>query len=348
MARANKSRLPFYVETVPGVEEIAWLEIRERLAQAEFEHFLFAKNERGVVVFSHSGLIGDLFKLRTVRSAFLVAVSMPELSRANVDLRDMAERIAGSGELGRAANALTRYRQRQIDTYRLVVRKYGRHQYSREQLRKSLIVGIERVKPAWRRARADADVDIWVNLFGSHLLVGLHLPPPRWWRRDSDRTAAVPDTLAAAMVWLTTPDADDSFLDPLCGAGTILGERVAAGPVALALGGEIDVATAVERVGEHAALARWHPGTLPLAAGSADGVATFFPDGTRRELFAQYSAWLGEIGRVLRPGQQAVILTAQYELFKDVIREHPRLEIRTGYSVAIGKKWGRIYVLERA
>ena len=56
--------MTYYAQTMPGVEEIAWLEIRNRLKNSQFLRYLFAKEQNGIVVFEYPGPAADLLKLR--------------------------------------------------------------------------------------------------------------------------------------------------------------------------------------------------------------------------------------------------------------------------------------------
>ena len=336
----NYTPIPCYVETLPGIEEVAWLEIRARFPQDDFGAFLFAKDERGVVYFTHDGPLQDLFSLRTITGAFLAAAYIEKASRGYRDLRRLRERLAGSGDLGRAVNSYTRLRRRQPHTYRLVVRKYGRHEYDRNDLRQAMVRTVETLYPGWQRVQKDADVELWANLFGSSLLVGLRL---RGAGPQVDE-GRLPAPLAATLVLLTEPAGDDVFLDPLCEDGATLAERARSGPGRLLLGGEqtaAALAAAQENIGERVALVRWDAARLPLAASSAAKIATRFPPSPAVD------GWLAEMARVLRPQGRAVVLTREYELFKDVIRRHPSLQIRGGYSTIVKGEWARIYIVEK-
>jgi len=342
--------VPVYVETPPGLEEVAWLEIRDRFPGAVFGHFLFARDERGVVVFRFPGDLRDLFSLRTVNGAFLAAAFMDkeEVSRGYRDLHQMREQLAETGDFGRAVNLLTRFRRRQPSTYRVVVRTYGQHEYNRQDVRRALLQVVEPLYPAWRRVQAEADVELWANVFGSNILVGLRLPG-RFPSRPT-RGEGVPPQVAAALVHLTGAEGDDRFLDPLCGAGEVLAERAAVASGRWLLGGAEEAAAvraAHGRLGSGVALCRWDGAALPLVTASVDKVATHLPAVPEMGLGGRYDAWLGEMARVLRPGGGAVVLTQAYELFKSAIREHPSLRILGGYSVTVEGRWGRIYTLQR-
>jgi hypothetical protein len=203
--------------------------------------------------------------------------------------------------------------------------------------------------PEWHGVQQDPDVEIWVNVLGSTILVGLRLPPPSGWRPGDRAAGELPAAVAAAMALLATANGEDIFLDPDCGRGGIVGAR-SSRPARLILGGAAgaaDVAAAHEAVGVRAAIVRWQPDALPLAPAAVTIVATHFPDTQGPELAAIHTQRLAELVRVLRPGAQAVILTRAYTLFKEALRAYPKLEIRSGYSLTLEGRWGRIYLVER-
>ena len=342
--------VPVYVETPPGLEEVAWLEIRDRFPGAAFGDLLFARDERGVVVFRFPNDLEDLFTLRTASGAFLTVtfIDKEEVSRGYRDLHQMRERMAETGDLGRAVNLFTRFRRRQPSSYRVVVRTYGQHEYNRQDVRRAILQVVDPLYPDWQRTQAEADVELWANVFGSNILVGLRLPG-----RFPSPTAGddgVRQQLTAALVHLTEAAGDDRFLDPLCGAGSVLAERADIAAGRLLLGGGMEAASvkaAAGRVGTRATVCRWDPASLPLAEASIDKVATHLPATPERGMGDRYGAWLGEIARVLQPGGKVVVLTLAYELFKNAIRQQPRLHILGGYSVTVGGRWGRIYTLRR-
>lgn len=346
----DRTLVPVYVETPPGLEEVAWLEIRDRFPEAAFGALLFARDERGVVVFDFPGDLADLFTLRTVNGAFLTAAFLDkdEVSRGYRDLHRMREQMAEMGDLGRAVNLFTRFRRRQPSTYRVVVRTYGRHEYDRRDVRRAVLQVVEPLYPDWQRTPEEADLELWANVFGSNILVGLRLPG-RFPERVTGEEGVQPE-ITAALVHLTEAAGDDRFLDPLCGAGDVLAERAAVAPGRLLLGGDAEagaVRAARGRAGARATVCRWQGATLPLAAASVDKVATHLPAAPEKGMGDRYDAWLGEMARVLRPGGEAVVLTLAYELFKSAIRNHPKLRILGGYSVAVGGRWGRIYTVRR-
>ena len=96
---------------------------------------------------------------------------------------------------------------------------------------------------------------------------------------------------------------------------------------------------------------QWDARQLPLETGSIDKVATNLPFGkqvgAKTELAALYPALIAELGRVLTGNGRAVLLSSEYDLVKESVRQQPTLAIVRGYSVSVLGQWGRIYIIDR-
>lgn len=342
--------LAAYVETVPGLEEVAWLEVRRRFSGAQFTQFLFARDERGIAAFDVPAAPTDLFDLRTVESIFLTVAFLPKTTRGFRDLHRLKDQMQSSGDVGRAVNAYSRYRRRQVYSYRLIVRTYGKQEYDRRAVRRAVIQSLDQLYPDWERVQDEPDVELWANVLGSSILLGLRLPPPRDRARPQPEPGAMPTSVASALVLLTDPQDSDHFLDPFFDGGAVVSAR-SAHPARLLLGGASDprrLETQAFQVGSSLPLlTNWDAAHLPLPAAALDRVATRFPYHPASTVLDYYVPWLRELQRVLQPGAQVVVLTRAFESFKDAIRQAPALEIRGGYSVTIAGEWGRIYLLQR-
>jgi tRNA G10 N-methylase Trm11 len=160
------------------------------------------------------------------------------------------------------------------------------------------------------------------------------------------------------MVWLTEPQSGDVFLDPLCGAGTLLVERGMIERHALLLGGDVDdsaLQAAAQNIGPRhkpRQLLKWDASRLPLASDSVDKIATNLPFGKQvgssRENRRLYRAVFAEIDRLLRPQGRAVVLSCETELIKDTLRNLEDLRIVRGYSVTILGRRAGVYLVERS
>ena len=123
-------------------------------------------------------------------------------------------------------------------------------------------------------------------------------------------------------------------LDPMCGAGTLLAERLAAGQeirggCAPVWGGDLDYSAVraagvnLRRVGP-ALLARWDATRLPLGSNEVDRLVSNPPFGkqlsTPEAIGPLYAAMLREYDRVLRPGGQAVLLVSAVAALRSAAR----------------------------
>ncbi len=352
----------YYAQTMPGVEQIAWLEVHQRFPRAVLKEYLFAKERNGILVFDDDTSPERLLELRTVEDVFVLALSTEITSRTRSALQEVTRAIETEPLFEQAVQ----FFKKQCGlgprpTYRVVTRMEGQHQFRRVDVEQAVLRGLEtRLGDVWRLVEEEANLEIWANLLGGRLLCGLRISD-RTMRHRAYQVAHLPASLrpsvAAAMVFLTEPAATDTFLDPMCGSGTLLAERMLAGEYQQVLGGDI-VGRHVEIARQNLAVlgkrwrvSRWDARKLPLAAASIDAVATNPPFGkqigSRQELEHLYPVVLAEIARVLKPSGRAVILSSQYELLKEVLRQERRLQIVRGYSVAVLGEWGRIYLLNK-
>lgn len=350
--------MQYYAQTMPGIEKIAWLEIRARLKGATFREFLFTREKNGIVLFDYEGAPGDLLALRTVEDVFALALPPQKLTRDWGDLRALANLVAESPLFESALRQVGKARGGRASTFRVVARKEGQHQYRRKDVGEAIARGIERrYRGRLRFIEEDADVEVWVNFLGSQVLCGLRLSDRSMRHRDykaAQVEASLRPSVAAAMIVLAETGPDQVFVDPMCGAGTILMERAllndGGGHI---LGGDIDrarAAAARRNLAGRAAVLPWDAGRLPLASASVDRIVTNPPFGKKisADLDRLYPAFLAEAARVLRPGGRLILISSEYERVKNLLRALPALSIRTGYSVAVLGQWARIYIIDNA
>ncbi|PID85680.1 MAG: hypothetical protein CSB13_06830 [Chloroflexi bacterium] len=347
----------YYVQTRPGLAEIAWLEIRDMLPGAKFGEYLFAKEQNGIVTFSYKGDVADVPQLLTSEAEFMLALSIPKLSRGRKDLTAVHEAVARGEAFGRATNQFLRYRQfSRPPSYRVFCRKFGNHDYRQSYMERTVLDAMMTRYPRWQPITDGPQVELWVNILGSHLLCGFRITD-RTIKRQHKLRQTVPGSLrpsvAAAMVGLTQPDEDDVFLDPFCGDGIMLHERKLFGGYAQLWGANTvteqvviaETNLSIRRSGKlppQVSLATWVDLKLPIESEVVDKIATSLL-GIEMGMGSVFK----EIERVLIPGGTAVVLSSDYDKIKDTIRHCPTLEIMTGYSVKPGNRWGRIYIIRK-
>lgn len=328
---------PYYVHTLPGLEQVAWLEIRDRLPQAKFREHFFAKDQNGLVLFEYGGEPADLLNLRIVEDSFLMLVAPDKLSRGREDLGLIREIVAQSGELGRVANTLARHHRRPVTSYRVVVRKVGDHQYQRKELEQVVLRAVQSQYPQWQALATTGEMEIWVNVLGSRLLMGARLSTTK-----APAGTGLPTSVAAALAWLSEPAGTDIFLDPLCQSAAILSERANIGPCQQLLAAEYPPRSGL-KLPEWVATCRWTKEKVSLPAGAVSKIVTQLPASNP----AFYPRFLAEMGRLLRPGGRAVLLCEDYDSVREAVRQQPNLTISGGYSLAPAGKWLRAYLLKK-
>lgn len=348
----------FYAQTMPGVEEIAWLEIRDRLQGSHFVSKHFAKDQNGIVVFRYDGNPNDVLKLRSAEDVYWQALYVEKMARQKRVLGEIHDMVATGEAVGRAVNQYLRYRKfSKPPTYRVISRLYGKYPYRRKEFELAVLKGLNKRYPRWMPVTDDAEIEIWANLLGSTLLIGLRISDRTMRHRyeKEELPASLRPSVAGAMVYLTDPQPNDVFFDPMCGSGTILLERKAFGKYRRLLGGDVDesrVGVARRNVkGRNVTIDTWDATDLPLNTYAVDKVAVNLPFGKQigdpDSLPALYNQTFAQLARVVKPNGRLVVLSSEYDLVKEAIRLQPKLTLQTGYSIAVLGQWGRIYIIDR-
>jgi hypothetical protein len=268
--------------------------------------------------------------------------------------------------------------------FRIVARQVGEAAYRRVDAQVAVERGIAaRGDHHWRLVEEGA-LEFWLTLLpsnsathpkgpsrgsrgpsaparsGYEALLALRLSDEQMRHRDyklEHLPASLRPSAAAALVWLTRPAPDDVFLDPMCGAGTILIERAHAGRYALLLGGDVreqalDVARS--NIGTRykpIELRLWDARALPLDSASITAAAVNLPFGKQigsaeqnRTLYPQV---LRELARVLRPAARLAALTGDRRTFDEALRRARGLARRAAYPVLVLGQPASVYLIER-
>ncbi len=334
LVRAQPSLPPCYAVVHPGLEPIAAEEI-ERDLGGEVK-----KIGPGLVVFRVQPIDDRLLSLRTTEDVFLFAWGTDQLTHRAEDLeriRRWTARDADWANLLRLHHAL-RPKPKGRPTYRLVTQMEGRHGYLRRDARQALAQGLTgQVPESWRPAEDNAAVEFWLTIHGAMAVCGLRLSDREMRHRTyklEHRPASLRPTIAAAMIRLAEIRPRHVVLDPMCGAGTLLAERLAAaaqmrGDGSPVWGGDLDLgavraaAVNLRRLGP-SLLAHWDATCLPLASAEVDRIVSNPPFGKQmsrpEEVGPLYAAMLREYDRVLRPGGQAVLLVSAAAALRAAVR----------------------------
>ncbi len=328
----------------------------EPLAQAELarlgQHVRLAPSSAsGVVALRYSGALRGLLGLRAATSVYLVrAFAIP---RPKALLGD---------EPFRAALALveTALQLHPPDTFRtLFLSAAGADSSVLTRLRTELAARLGLVL-------GEEDGDLLLRLrrsaggTGWDLLVRLSPRPlaTRAWR-VCNLEGALNGPVAHAMAVLTTPTAQDVYLNLGCGSGTLLVERLLLGPTRRAIGCDTSTTAlacthanlAAAAMTERCEVTDWDARKLPLPDASVDVLTCDLPFGhlvgSHETNVALYPALLAEAARVARPGGRCVLLSHEVRMIERLLAAMPDWRLEQALRVDLGGLFPRIYVLHR-
>jgi tRNA (guanine6-N2)-methyltransferase len=345
----------FYAMTMPGLETLAFSEIRSRIVDAEQVKFA-----RGIVLFRTNAPPADLLALRTVEDVFLTLAHIKSLGPGRDALRVLHSATLNADLAAALAMWRHLHEGRQPRTWRVISQKTGTHDFRRVDAGKAVYDALLRVMPHGLQHVADeAALEIWLWLNGSEVLIGARLSDATMRHRLYKREhlpASLRPTVAAAMGWLSRPTAQDIMLDPLCGAGTIPIERALLAPFAKIMGGDVR-REAVAMARRNAQSARveatwsvWDARSLPLTDASVTRIVTNLPFGKQisspAELDELYNALAQEFRRVLTPDGLLVTLTSADQLWEKILRAHGWRIVKKVVLVILGLP-ASIFVMEK-
>jgi len=345
---------PVYFATlIAGLELIVADEVEERLPAAQVLGAL-----RGKLVFASPEPPGAALALGTIERLFAWVGQIEALPTSREGLA-VIERELEALDLGPALALLHRlHGEPEQPSFRITAQRAGDHAYNSLEIAAAAGAGVNR-RYGWAVDLTQYDYDVRVYVTDDSALVGLRLSEEALHRRARVRHAAASlnPTVAHAMCRLAAPSARQVFVDPMCGAGTILVERAALGEVGLLVGGELyeqPLAAARENLAAaqvEGELVRWDARRLPLRWGGVDAVACNLPWGRRvgshRANRHLYPGFMRELGRVLRPGGVAVLLTQEKRLLGRLLAKSGKLTLAEQYPLSLSGMYPAIYVLTR-
>ncbi len=346
----------YFAETLPGIENFAWLEVRSRLQNPSFGETLFVKEKRGILAFEAGGETRSLTQLRTAVSVSAFAFLLKELVRTPQDLRLISKMVATSDEFGIAINQAMQFRKQPgVPTYRIYGRIAGKYPYHKTDLTRAVAFGMEKRYPDWEQSSQKPRLEISISALGSQILCGVRLTDPDMhstYNHAVKLSSELPPSVAAGMAYLSEPQETDIFLDPMSNDGLFLMERRLAGPyqqmIALTPNRpayKLAQNNLQKQRKEAPQNSQVQKQTFLDAQTEANSVNKLVADLTATDV--PYLAFLTEVGRVLMENGRAIILTTAYDTVKETLRQLPLLEIMTGHSVYIHGKWGRIYIMKK-
>jgi len=350
---------------MPGLQAVAWSEASHRLQTARLDGYLEVRGRNGLALFGAEDDPQRIASLRTIEDLFCTLLLEKAVPWGREGLSHIHDLLVQRAAIADALRVLARLKGARLGprvTFRVIARVTGAQQpYRRLDLGRAVEHALElHTRKRWVAVQSGEDVEVWASLVDRTFVCGLRLTDASTRHRDYKREhlpASLRPSVAAAMVWLSQPTRSDVFLDPLCGAGTILIERALAERHALLLGGDADghaLEAARINIGpkhKPRQLFQWDAGQLPLASASVDRAATNLPfgkqmgtpEGNRR----LYRLALAELARVLRPGGRAVLLAGADGLLDRIVRDTPGISATERHRLSILGQPAAIRVVDR-
>ncbi|MDA1191310.1 MAG: RNA methyltransferase [Candidatus Poribacteria bacterium] len=277
----------FYAHTTPGLEPITADEIASRLDGARV-----LRERHGIVHFDYRGDYHRLLDFGTTEDVF-AELSSQEVGKNWSDLRRADNMFFPAGALERGFSVYRAIHPKRVNrvTYRVISQRLGgQFDYRRVDVQEFVSKAVQAQYSRWKPVAEDGHLEFWVRQDAQELLIGLRL---------SDRTmrhraykiahldASLRPIIARSMVWLSRPSDDDVFVDPMCGAATLVIERAVHGRYEGLLGGDIRdeaLSVAARNIGtkyQPRALCRWDARRLPLQDESVSRIVCNLPFGKK-------------------------------------------------------------------
>ncbi len=348
-----------YTTSFKGIGQITVRELRFYFGNSLSKVRTNRVRDYDLVQFNWRGNPLALRQLGTVEDIFYWLADIPlSGKREDLDTLGKIPELNPALNIHKQFNGLPKTRTK----YRVIVQASMQpwQSYRRNQMQHALAQAIHRRFPKWRLVSDSADLEFWLQQTGAQIRLGLRLTDHTT-RHRTYKTANCPaslrPTIARALVLLTLPEDNDMFLDPMCGAGTVLIERALAGRYALIQGGDIDeqaIADTLENFGNRHKprhIHHWDARQLPLSDQSVDKIATNPPWGRQigsiSELRALYHATFSEIDRVLRPNGLVAILTSEWNALKNALAQTDLTPIQHIKNIAVLGRRADIFVAQK-
>lgn len=171
------------------------------------------------------------------------------------------------------------------------------------------------------------------------------------------RSTSLDWRVARAMTLCSNPKTNDVFVDPTCGSGTLLLDRMMIGPYEKLIGGDrdskaVEIARRNLQGAHHVYLYEWDATSMTIEDNSVTIVAANLPFGRRNGSHEAnvhlYPELFKEIMRVLRVGGRAVLLTQEVKLLLDSLKPYKeKLSVELDLAVEMGGLTPHIICIKR-
>ena len=352
----------YYTTSFRGIGQITTRELRQKFGNAPKKIRTHKVRDYDIVEFDWPDKPSPLVTLGTTEDVFFHLATIALTGEKN-DLKTLQETLQiASIEAALRAHREIQGPSRGRTTFRVIVQAQMQswQKYRRSHMQQAVELNVYSHYPKWRLVPDDSSLEFWLQLTGKEALLGLRLTDHSMRHRTyktANRPASLRPTIARAIVQLTRPQDNDIFLDPMCGAGTLLIERALAGRHEMLYGGDIEpeaVSDTLENFGnKHKPhhIQHWDACKLPLPNQSVNKVAINPPWGRQigspSQLQSLYKSTFSEIDRVLQTGGIVSVLTSEWDLLKRVLSKTNLTLIDHIKEISVLGRRADIFVLQK-
>ena len=338
------SNVPSYeAEVAEGLEFVALSELHT------FDGIFNTQAYRGGIQFEFAGAAAKLASLHSVQAIYSVYhydIPRPKALLGHQHLSHFLQQIT----------VIIQQNLSQLKSFRIAAAGSNSSVMQRIKSEIASQTGLESVEDGGDlliRIRRSRDKSTWQTLVRT-------TPRPlatRDWRVEN-MPGALNATVAYAMIQLSKPNHDDTFLNLLSGSGTIAIERGML-PATTVVACDIDIdAIGKSRVNITSAksanisLMQSDAQFLPYANASFSHIASDFPFGqlvgSHTENRNLYPRLLDEAARVLQSQGSLVVITHEINLFRQCIADNPAWQLQQEIMITLRGLHPRIFVLKRS
>jgi 23S rRNA G2445 N2-methylase RlmL len=218
-------------------------------------------------------------------------------------------------------------------SFKVIGTMKGRHDFRRIDAVQAVQNAIQSRFSRWRFSLKNPNLEFWLDLSDGKSSFFLRLSRKPFSQRNyriESYEGSLPPTVAYALARLSEPTPNERFMDPMCGLGTIIAERLLFNLGGLILGGDVNPEAAkrgrtiTQRLKTSAAgtstatagIFCWDAMQLPLPDGTIDKIACNLPFGKKFPVSQEMLiALVNEFARVVRPNGTCVLLTQARKMF---------------------------------
>ena len=343
----------YYVSLIAGLEDVTAKEIRDILPGAEC-----TGQERGRLFFSYEGDPRDTLFLRTVENVFAWAAFLDNITPDEEWLMECEKQVAAV-DLDQPLALLRRIRDFSAEpSFRVTAQRSGEHEFNSQMISAATGSGVVE-RCGWRVDLTGFDVDVRIDVRQDRAVLGVRLSEETLHLRSRvmHSRASLNTTVAAAMCRLLDPQPGEVFMDPMCGAGTLLVERYALDPNVILIGSDLyteklDMSLCnLQAAGIMPRLIKSDARRMAIGAGSVDKIACNMPWGrlvaSHRINRHLYPRFLSGVTRVVRPGGLIALLTVERRLMNSLLEQPRPLRTLSYRRLSVGGLEPSLYILQR-